>query len=119
LQALQQETETLTTELARQPGLNNVVTKVRPHTPQLLLTVDRDKVEAFGVPLSDVNQTMQMYLGSSGAGYFDAFGRTWQVTLQASGQYRNNVEDVGRLQVRNNKGQMVPVGVLINLVPQD
>ncbi|HEV3085146.1 MAG TPA: efflux RND transporter permease subunit, partial [Gemmataceae bacterium] len=119
LQALQQQTDTLTTELARQPGLNNVVTNFRPHTPQLLLHVDRDKVEAFGVPLSDVNQTMQMYLGSSGAGNFDAFGRTWQVTLQAAGEYRNNVEDIGQLQVRNNKGQMVPLGVLINLVPQD
>ena len=117
--ALQQQTETLTTELAKQPGLNNVVTNFRPHTPQLLLNVDRDKVEAFGVPLSDVNQTMQMYLGSSGAGNFNAFGRTWQVTLQAAGQYRNNVDDIGQLQVRNNKGDMVPLGVLINLVPQD
>ena len=119
LKALQQETETLTAELARQPGLNNVVTTFRPHTPQLLLNVDRDKVEAFGVPLSDVNQTMQMYLGSSGAGFFNDFGRTWQVTLQASGEYRNNVDDIGQLQVRNNKGQMVPLGVLMNLVPQD
>jgi multidrug efflux pump len=119
LKALQQQTETLTAELAKQPGLNNVVTNFRPHTPQLLLNVDRDKVEAFGVPLSDVNQTMQMYLGSSGAGNFDAFGRTWQVTLQADGKYRNNVDEIGQLQVRNNKGQMVPLGTLINLVPQD
>ncbi|HWY86150.1 MAG TPA: efflux RND transporter permease subunit, partial [Gemmataceae bacterium] len=91
----------------------------RPHTPQLLLNVDRDKVEAFGVPLSDVNQTMQMYLGSSGLGSFNAFGRHWQVTIQAAGEYRNTIEDVGLLQVCNNKGQMVPLGVLINLAPQD
>jgi multidrug efflux pump len=119
LKALQQETETLTTELAKQPGLNNVVTTFRPHTPQLLLKVDRDKVEAFGVPLSDVNQTMQMYLGSSGLGSFSAFGRHWQVTAQAAGQFRNNVDDIGQLLVRNNKGQMVPLCVLIDLVPQD
>ena len=119
LKALQQETETLTAELARQPGLNNVVTNFRPNTPQLLLKVDRDKVESFGVSLSDVNQTMQMYLGSSGLGFFDSFGRTWQVILQAAGEYRNNVEDIGQLQVRNNQGQMVPLGVLINLIPQD
>ncbi len=119
VKALQQQTETLTAELAQQPGLNNVVTNFRPHTPQLLLNIDRDKVEAFGVPLSDVNQTMQTYLGSSGAGFFNDFGRTWQVTLQATGEYRNNVENIGQLQVRNNKGQMVPLGVLINLVPQD
>jgi multidrug efflux pump len=119
LKALQQETETLTSELGGQPGLNNVVNTFRPHTPQLLLNVNRDKVEAFGVPLSDVNQTMQMYLGSSGLGSFNAFGRHWQVTAQAAGGFRNNVDDIGQLQVRNNKGQMVPLGALINLVPQD
>ena len=119
LKALQQETETLTAELSRQPGLNNVVTNFRPHTPQLLLKVDRDKVEAFGVPLSDVNQTMQMYLGPSGLGSFNAFGRHWQVTMQAAGEFRNSIDDIGQLQVRNNKGQMVPLGVLISLTPQD
>jgi multidrug efflux pump len=119
VKALQQQTETLTAELARQPGLNNVVTNFRPNTPQLLLKLDRDKVESFGVPLSDVNQTMQMYLGSSGLGSFNAFGRHWQVTMQAAGEFRNNVDDVGQLQVRNNKGQMVPLGVLIDLIPQN
>ncbi len=117
VQALQQQTETLTAELARQPGLNNVITNFRPHTPQLLLNVDRDKVETLGVPLSDVNQTLQMYLGSAGVNSFNAFGRRWQVTIQAAGEYRNNVEDVGLLQVRNNKGQMVPLGVLVDFDP--
>jgi multidrug efflux pump len=119
VKALQQQTETLTTELGKQPGLNNVVTNFRPHTPQLVLKVDRDKVEAFGVPLADVNETMQMYLGSSGAGTFSAFGRHWQVTIQAAGEFRNKVEDVDQLQVRNNKGQMVPLGVLVSLTPKD
>jgi multidrug efflux pump len=119
LKALQQETESLTSELAGQPGLNNVVNTFRPHTPQLLLYIDRDKVEAFGVPLSDVNQTMQVYLGSSGLGSFNAFGRHWQVTAQAAGGFRNNVDEIGQLQVRNNKGQMVPLSALINLKAQD
>jgi multidrug efflux pump len=119
LKALQQQTETLTADLARQPGLNNVITTFRPHTPQLLLYVDRAKAEALGVPLSDVNQTLQMYLGSSAVNSFNAFGRHWQVTLQAAGESRNDVDNVGLLQVRNNKGQMVPLGVLIKLIPQD
>jgi multidrug efflux pump len=119
LAALQAQTEALTTEMARQPGLNNVITTFRPHTPQLLLKIDRDKVEAFGVPLADVNETLQMYLGSSAVGTFSAFGRHWQVVLQAAGEYRSNVDDVGLLQVRNNQGQMVPLSVLINLIPQD
>ncbi len=119
LAALQAQTETLTAELARQPGLNNVVTTFRPHTPQVLLQVDRDKVEAFGVPLADVNQTMEMYLGSSAVSTFSAFGRHWQATLQAQGQYRGDTDAVGLLQVRNHKGEMVPLGVLVRLIPQD
>jgi multidrug efflux pump len=119
LKALQQQTETLVTELSQMGGLNNVVTNFRPNTPQLLLKVDRDKVEALGVPLSDVNQTMQMYLGSSSVNTFNVFGRHWQVTLQAAGEYRNSIEDVSQLQVRNNKGQMVPLAALISLLPQN
>jgi multidrug efflux pump len=119
LAALQAQTETLTAELAGLRGLNNVITTFRPHTPQLLLKVDRDKVEALGVPLADVNETLQMYLGSSSVGTFSAFGRHWQATLQAAGAYRNLVDNVGSLQVRNNKGQMVPLRVLITLIPQD
>ena len=119
LEALRAQTEALTAALARQPGLNNVVTTFRPHTPQLLLKVDRDKAQAFGVPLADVNQTLEMYLGSSGVGTFSAFGRHWQVIVQGSGEYRQEPTDVGRLQVRNDKGQMVPLSVLVNLIPQD
>jgi multidrug efflux pump len=119
LKALQQQTETLTTELGKENGLNNVVNTFRPHTPQLLLTVDRVKAEAFGVPLSDVNQTMQMYVGSSGLGSFNAFGRHWQITAQAEGKARNKLEELGRFQVRNSKGELVPLGTLITLTPQD
>jgi multidrug efflux pump len=119
LAALQAQTEALTAELARQRGLNNVITTFRPHTPQLLLKVDRDKVEAFGVPLADVNQTLEMYLGSAGVSTFSAFGRHWQVIVQAAGDYRTTVDDVGLLQVRNNQGQMVPLSVLVRLIPQD
>jgi multidrug efflux pump len=119
LKALQEQTETLTSEMAQQSYLNNVVTTFRPHTPQLLLQIDRDKVEALGVQLSDVNQTVEIYLGSSAVNSFNEFGRTWQVTLQATGDFRTIVEDVGLLQVRNSKGQMVPLSVLIKLIPQD
>ena len=120
LKALQQQTETLTAELAQHSGLNNVITTFRPHTPQLLLNVDRDKVEAFGVPLSDVNQTMQIYLGSSAAGFFNDF---WP-DLAGHPPGRREISQQRRKtsvssSVRNNKGEMVPLGVLINLVPQD
>jgi multidrug efflux pump len=119
LKALQQQTETLTTELGKEPGLNNVVNTFRPHTPQLLLTIDRIKAQAFGVNLSDVNQTMQMYVGSSGLGSFNAFGRHWTITAEAVGDARNRVDELGQYQVRNSQGAMVPLGTLITLTPQD
>jgi multidrug efflux pump len=118
LDDLQQQTEGLIAELKRQPGLEaKVTTTLRSNTPQLFLEVDRDKVEAMGVPLSDVNQTLQIYLGSSSATNFNDFGRHWQVVIQAAGQFRNEIDDVNRLQVRNGQGQMVPLGALVKVQP--
>jgi multidrug efflux pump len=62
-----------------------------------------------------VNQTLQIYLGSSYVNSFNDFGRHWQVTLQAAGRFRSQVEDIYRLQVRNNQGQMVPLGALVKV----
>ena len=66
----------------------------------------------------DVNQTLSMYLGSLYVNSFNEFGRHWQVTVQAEGDYRNRVEDINLLQVRNKWGEMVPLGTLVN-VPRD
>ena len=63
----------------------------------------------------DVNQTLSMYLGSLYVNSFNQFGRHWQVTVQAEGDYRNRVEDINLLQVRNKWGQMVPLGTLVNV----
>ena len=63
----------------------------------------------------DVNQTLSMYLGSLYVNSFNEFGRHWQVTIQAEGQYRNQIEDINLLQVRNKWGQMVPLGTLVNV----
>jgi multidrug efflux pump len=119
LDVLQQQTEALIGELKKQPGLEQkLTTTLRANNPQLFLEIDRDKVEAMGVPLSDVNQTLQIYLGSSSAGNFNDFGRHWQVTLQAAGQFRSEIDDINRLQVRNSQGQMVPLGALVKVQPK-
>ena len=65
--------------------------------------------------LKDVNQTLSMFLGSLYVNSFNKFGRHWQVTIQADGKFRNEVEDVNLFQVRNNQGQMVPLGTLVEL----
>jgi multidrug efflux pump len=120
LNNLQQQTDNLISELKKEPGLEaKVTTTLRANTPGLFLEIDRDKVEAMGVPLSDVNQTLQIYLGSSSATNFNDFGRHWQVTVQAAGQFRDQVDDINRLQVRNNRGQMVPLSALVKVQAQD
>ena len=62
-----------------------------------------------------MNQTLQIYLGSLYVNSFNAFGRHWQVNVQAEGDFRNRVDDINLLQVRNNQGQMVPLGTLANV----
>ena len=112
---LQKQTDAVVRKLKQVGGLDNVATQFRSSTPQLRLDVDRTKVAALGVSLNDVNQTLAMYLGSLYVNSFNDFGRHWQVTVQAEGKFRNRVEDIGLFQVRNNAGQMVPMGTLLNL----
>src|SRR5207248_1141557 len=73
------------------------------------------KAAALGVSLDDVNQTLQIYLGSLYVNSFNDFGRHWQVTLQAAGSFRNQVEDINLLQIRNKSGQMVPLSTLVGV----
>jgi multidrug efflux pump len=115
LTALQHQVETLIDKLRKVPGLTGVTTQFRSNTPQLFLDVDRTKCAALGVPLNDVNLTLDMYLGSLYVNSFNEFGRHWQVTVQAEGEYRNQVQDVNLFQVRNNQGRMVPLGTLVTL----
>jgi multidrug efflux pump len=112
---LQKQTDALVGKLQKDPATVGVLTQFRSRTPQLFLDVDRTKVESLGVDLNDVNQTMQIYLGSLYANSFNAFGRHWQVKLQAEGEFRNNSTDVCLLQVRNKWGEMVPLGTLVRL----
>jgi multidrug efflux pump len=91
------------------------LTQFRSNTPQLYMAKDRTKVESLGVPFNDVTQSMQIYLGSLYVNSYNDFGRYWQVTLMAEGKYRTSTADVNLLEVRNQQGQMVPLGTLVNL----
>src|SRR5262249_54803049 len=92
-----------------------VFTVFRANSPQLYIDVNRDQCASMGVQLGDVFNTLQVYLGSLYVNDLNRFGRTWQVVVQAEGPYRNDVEDVRRLRVRNNSGQMVPLGALASI----
>ncbi len=115
LTTLQKQADTLTGKLRKEPGLVGVFNQFRSRTPQLWLDLDRTKAFALGVPLADVNQTMQVYLGSLYVNSFNEFGRYWQVTVQAQGSSRNDVSDVKLLEVRNKYGEMVPLSTVANL----
>ena len=109
------QTDLLTRKLRNQPGLADVATGFRSNTPQLYLDIDRTKAVALGVAFEDVNQTLSMFLGSLYVNSFNQFGRHWQVTVQAEGEYRDRIEDLNLFQVRNKWGEMVPLGTLVNV----
>ena len=85
-------------------------TTFRAGTPQLYLDVDRVKAKTMGVPLSDVFDTLQIYLGSLYVNDLNLFGRTYHVTAQADAPFRRQPSDIPALKTRNSAGQMVPLG---------
>jgi len=97
------------------PGLAGVFSTFTVNVPQLDADIDRVKVKQQGVPLQNLFETMQIYLGSLYVNDFNRFGRTYQVIAQADAQFRHRPEDITRLKTRNEKGQMVPLGTLVKV----
>ena len=97
------------------PGLTRVFTSYQINVPQLEADMDRMKAKSQGVPLANVFETMQIYLGSLYVNDFNRFGRTYQVIAQADAQFRDRPEDITRLKTRNAQGQMVPLGTLVKV----
>src|SRR5262249_21134693 len=83
--------------------------------PQLFVQIDRDKLKAQKVSLDDVNQTLQAYLGGMYVNDVTLFNRNWQVNVQADARFRLRKEDIGRLEVRNDHGERVPLETLITV----
>jgi multidrug efflux pump len=96
-------------------GLEGLFSSSRASTPWLYLDIDRTKCMALGVPVSEVFSVLQVYLGSYYVNNFNEFGRIWQVNVQADPSFRNRVADIQRLQVRNNQGQMIRLGTVLNV----
>ena len=83
--------------------------------PQLFADVDRVKAKAQGVPLSNVFDTLQAYLGSVYINDFNRFGRTYRVYAQAEARFRSKPEDIANLKTRNLNGDMVPMGAIADV----
>jgi multidrug efflux pump len=85
------------------------------NVPQLLADIDRTKAKQMGVALNDIYDAMQVYLGSLYVNDFNRFGKIFQVIVQADAPYRANAESIGALKIRNQAGDMVPLGALIKV----
>jgi multidrug efflux pump len=97
------------------PALAGVFSGFQTNVPQLFADVDREKAKRQGIALTDVFQTLQVYLGSSYVNDFSRFGRTYRVVAQADAPFRADADAVTRLQVRNAAGEMVPLGSLMTV----
>ncbi len=99
------------------PELAGMFSSYQVNVPQLYADIDRTKARQLGVPVTDIFDTMQIYLGSLYANDFNKFGRTYSVRVQADAAYRARAEDVGLLKVRSLSGEMVPLSALMKVTP--
>jgi multidrug efflux pump subunit AcrB len=112
---LQRVSEQIVGRGNRTPGLKGMFNSTGANTPWLYLNIDRTKAESLGISVSDVFNTLQVYFGSYYVNNFNKFGRTWQVNVQADPAFRAQVPEVKNLQVRNNQGQMIRLGTLLDV----
>jgi hydrophobic/amphiphilic exporter-1 (mainly G- bacteria), HAE1 family len=112
----------LIVEANEQPELAGVFSTFAADTPQVYLDIDRDKAQTLGVAISDIFSALQATLGGFYVNDFNLFGRTWQVNIQAETPFRKSIDDISRIYVRNDQGEMVPMRSLaqprIELGPQ-
>ena len=97
------------------PDIAGAFSSYQINVPQLYADVDREKVKRQGIILTDLFQTMQIYLGSLYINDFNRFGRTYQVIAQADAPFRATAEDIAQLEVRNGEGDMVPLGSVLTV----
>jgi len=99
----------------KDPALGGAFSTYQINVPQLDIDVDRVKAKRQNVRLSDVFETLQVYLGSLYVNDFNRFGRTYQVVAQADAPFRSQLDDIMPLKTRNASGEMVPLGSMINV----
>ena len=112
LPELEAATQDLISAANQTPGLTGVFTLFNTRTPKLYADIDRVKAEILGVTADNVFGALEVYLGSVFVNEFNYLGRTYRVTAQADGPFRQTVSDIANLKTRNNAGRMVPIGAV-------
>ena len=100
---------------ADQENLQRVMTFYTVDSPRVKLTVDRKKAYALGVSIADIFSTMQTMLGGTYVNDFNLFGRVWEVNVQGDVMDRRTLDDIFKINIRNNKGEMVPLRSLVTV----
>jgi len=117
LDALVQRTQILMMKATESGQVAGLMTSLDVNAPQLDVVIDRTKAKSQGVPLADVFESLQVYLGSLYINDFNRFGRTYKVTAQGDAEHRMQAEAIGQLQVRNAAGQMLPLSSFVTVTP--
>ena len=116
-EALDAATKAFMAKAYQTPELAGLFSSLQVNVPQLYADIDRTKARQLGVAVTDVFDTMQIYLGSLYVNDFNKFGRTYSVRVQADAPHRARAEDVGLLKVRSASGEMVPLAALMKVQP--
>ena len=117
LDALVQQTHILMTKATESGQVAGLMTSLDVNAPQLDVAIDRTQAKSQGVRLADVFESLQVYLGSLYVNDFNRFGRTYKVTAQADADHRMQADAIGRLQVRNAAGDMLPLSSFVTVSP--
>jgi len=115
---LAQNTERFLAAARKRPEIARVTTTLLPSVPQYFVEVDRDKVLMEGVDLGQVYGTLQAFMGGQFVNYFNRFGRQWQVYVEAEGDFRTDVRQLGQFYVRNSNGDPVPLAAVTRAEPR-
>lgn len=116
-QDLAAATRSLVFAANQQPELSGTFSTFSANVPQLFLEVDRDKAQVLGIPISEIFSTLQAQFGASYINDFNLYGRVYRVMIQAESRFRNNIDDINRLYVRNASNEMVPLRTLVTIKP--
>ena len=114
-EALYNEAQKVVQQAWMAPELSMVYSSFQVNVPRLHIEVDREKAKVHGVPIDEIFQTLQVYMGSMYVNDLNLFGRTFQVNVQADQTFRQDASQIKRLKVRNNQGQMVPLGTFLKV----
>jgi hydrophobic/amphiphilic exporter-1 (mainly G- bacteria), HAE1 family len=116
LRELQQAVQQILSTAQNRPGFLRIgFTTFSANSPQLYLDIDRTMARSLGVTINDVYKTLQTYLGSTYVNLFNKFNQSFQVRVQAEADHRRQLENIGKLSVANQSGQMVPLGSLLDV----